>query len=113
MHIGVIQRLAGLLIMLFSFSLMPPVVVDIIYDENTTQVFLYSYVVLVVTGFLLFFPARNNKSDLRLRDGFVVVVLFWAGLGLTGAIPLVLADRPHMSFTDAVFESLSALLFFL
>ncbi len=44
-----------------------------------------------------------------MRDGFVVVALFWAVLALVGAIPLVLADQPEMSFTDAMFESTSGL----
>ena len=109
MHIGVIQRLAGLLIMLFSFSLLPPIVVDLIYEENTTQVFLYSYVVLIVTGFLLFLPARNDKSDLRLRDGFVVVVLFWVVLGVVGALPFVLYEPLGIGFADSLFESISGL----
>jgi len=109
MHIGVIQRLVGLLIMLFSISLLPPIVVDLIYDENTTEVFLYSYVVLVVTGFFLYLPAKNNKTDLRLRDGFVVVVLFWAVLGVVGALPFVLYEPLGIDFADSLFESISGL----
>ena len=46
---------------------------------------------------------------MRLRDGFLVVALFWTVLGTFGALPLYFADVPVMSFTDAVFESMSGL----
>ncbi|MEQ8937551.1 MAG: TrkH family potassium uptake protein, partial [Gammaproteobacteria bacterium] len=37
------------------------------------------------------------------------VVMFWAGLGLAGSVPLVLANMPNLTITDAVFESISGL----
>jgi trk system potassium uptake protein TrkH len=46
---------------------------------------------------------------LRLRDGFLVVVMFWVVLGLVGALPLALASAPDLTLTEAVFESLSGL----
>jgi trk system potassium uptake protein TrkH len=57
----------------------------------------------------LWYPVRDSRKDLRLRDGFLVVASFWAGLGMTGALRLYLSDAPVMSFTDAVFESVSGL----
>jgi len=35
--------------------------------------------------------------------------MFWTVLGLTGALPFMLAHSPSMSFTDAAFESVSGL----
>jgi trk system potassium uptake protein TrkH len=52
------------------------------------------------------------RQDLRLREGFLVVAMFWTVLGTFGALPFMLAwHEPQlpMSFTDAVFESLSGL----
>lgn len=109
MHTGVIQRLVGLLVMVFSVSLLPPIVINFIYDENAGNAFFYSYVILIVTGLLLYFPAKNNKSDLRLRDGFVVVVLFWTVLGVVGALPFMFYEPLGIDFTDSVFESISGL----
>ena len=53
--------------------------------------------------------AKNFKNELRLRDGFLVVVLFWTVLALFGAIPFILSSQIDISITDAVFESLSGL----
>jgi trk system potassium uptake protein len=46
---------------------------------------------------------------LRSRDGFLITVLFYVGLGLFGAIPLYLDESVGVSFTAAAFESLSGL----
>ena len=75
--------------MLFSITLLPPVVIDIFYQEDAGQAFFYSYLLLVMAGLLLYLPVQAKKGDLRLRDGFVVVVLFWMVLGLAGALPFV------------------------
>ena len=95
--------------MLFSITLLPPVVIDLLYQEDAARAFFYSYLFLLSIGFLLFFPVRNKKNDLRLRDGFVVVVLFWLVLGAAGAMPFYLYQNLDISITDALFESISGL----
>ena len=47
MHTALIQRLVGLLLMLFSITLLPPIVIDILYQEDAGQAFFYSYLLLV------------------------------------------------------------------
>ncbi len=109
MHVTIIQRIMGLFLMLFSFTLLPPVIIDLLYHEGAAQAFFYSYLFLLSIGFLLFFPVRNKKNDLRLRDGFVVVVLFWLVLGAAGAMPFYLYQNMDISIVDALFESVSGL----
>jgi trk system potassium uptake protein TrkH len=95
--------------MMFSITMVPPVVVDLIYKEQSWRPFVESFGLTLFFGLLLWYPVRHSRKDLRLRDGFLVVASFWAGLGMAGALPLYLADVPAMSFTDAVFESVSGL----
>jgi len=109
MQFAVIQRIVGLLLALFSLALLPALLLSWWYSDHATLAFASAFLIILVFGLALWFPVRNSRQELRLRDGFIVVVLFWAGLGLTGAIPLLLFDDPHMSFTDAAFESISAL----
>ncbi|MCW8922685.1 MAG: TrkH family potassium uptake protein [Gammaproteobacteria bacterium] len=109
MHTAVIQRLIGLLLMLFSTTLLPPIVVDLIYQEDAGRAFYFSFLLLFVVGLLLFLPVKNQRGDLRLRDGFMVVVLFWLVLGIAGALPLMLYEPLAISFSNAVFESISGL----
>ena len=109
MHPAIIQRIIGQFLMLFSITLLPPVVIDLLYQEGAARAFFYSYLLLLSIGFLLFIPVKNKKSDLRLRDGFVVVVMFWLVLGVAGAIPFYLYENMNITIVDALFESISGL----
>jgi len=109
MQFKVIQRIMGQFLMLFSITLLPPVVIDLLYQEDAAHAFFYSYLILLSAGFVLYFPVRKQRNDLRLRDGFVVVVLFWLVLGVAGAIPFYLYDNLEISLVDALFESISGL----
>lgn len=104
-----IQRIFGLLLMVFSLGMLPPLVVSLLHADGEMPSFISGVLITVFTGFMLWFPVRKHTEDLRLRDGFIVVVLFWTLLGLFGAIPLWLSDAVTLSFTDAAFESLSGL----
>ncbi|SBT17800.1 Trk system potassium uptake protein TrkH [Marinomonas gallaica] len=109
MHIQVILRVIGLLIMIFSLTLLPPIAVSLIYQDGAILAFLYALVINLIGGLVIWFPFRNHRGDLKIRDGFLVTVLFWSTLGLFGAVPFLLATEPHLTFTDSLFESLSGL----
>ena len=109
MHLLSIQRLLGLLLMLFSATLLPPILVALLYGDGQLPVFLYGMVAVFMAGGLLWLPARKHRYELRVREGFLFVTLFWVVLGLAGALPFVFAANPHLSITNAVFESFSGL----
>ncbi len=109
MQYTVIQRVLGILLSLFSLTQLPPLSIAWWLGESSLNAFLVSFCIILFTGLLLWAPVRTIKKELRLRDGFIIVVLFWAGLGLTGSIPLILSDTPHLPPVDAIFESLSGL----
>jgi trk system potassium uptake protein TrkH len=109
LHLLSIQRLLGLLLMLFSVTLFPPVVVSWLYSDGQMYVFMDGMFAVLVLGCVMWLPARRFRDELRVRDGFLIVVLFWLVLGLAGALPLAMSVMPEMSITDAVFESFSGL----
>lgn len=109
MHFTVIARILGLLLMLFSTSQLPAIGVALYYGEHTIHSFVMAFAITIGIGFLTWLPFSRSKRDLRLRDGFLITVLFWVVLGFAGSLPLMIGDSPHLSFTDAVFESLSGL----
>ncbi len=109
MNWTVAQRILGLLLMMFSLTMLPPVIVSIVFNDQSWLPFVESFGLIVVSGSIVWFPVRHKRKDLRLRDGFLVVASFWTVLGTAGALPLFLADMPSMTFTDAVFESMSGL----
>ena len=104
-----VQKVLGLLLTLFSLSMLPPALVSLMYKDGTTLPFLIAFVLILVSGLSIWLPVYKRRDDLRLRDGFLVVVLFWTVLGLSGSLPSILADNPHLSTTDAIFESMSGL----
>ncbi|GAB1265390.1 TrkH family potassium uptake protein [Aurantivibrio infirmus] len=109
MHPIIIARVLGILLMIYSMALVPPVIVSMIYHDNTHLAFLITFAITLSTGVVMWFTVHNKKQDLRTRDGFVITALFWTVLGLFGSLPFMLADSPGLSFSDAVFESLSGL----
>lgn len=106
----VIQRILGQLLMVFSLTMLPPLLVGIYYGETDVyNSFGNAFIATVFTGFLLWLPYHKHHGDLRLRDGFIIVVLFWTVLGIFGALPLLLSDAVHISIIDSLFESISGL----
>jgi len=109
MHPSVILKVIGVLLMLFSFTLVPPFIIAIIYDDAGDSVFLWSFAVTIISGMMCWFPVQHINRELHTRDGFLVVVLFWSVLALFGSIPFLIFKYPVMNFTDAFFESMSGL----
>ena len=107
MQAKVVLRSIGLLLMMFSTTMFSPLLVSYIYRDHNEHLFWKSFMIILVIGSLLWFPLRNEKRQLCHRDGFLIVAFFWMILGTIGAVPFILADTPAMSFTDAVFESVS------
>jgi len=108
-QVQVVLRIIGALSMFFSLTMIPPLAVSLFYGDGAARPFLLGFVIIFIAGVLLWWPFRRARRELRVRDGFLVVVLLWLALGLTGAVPFALSENPHMSFTNAVFESLSGL----
>jgi len=104
-----VQKVLGLLLTLFSLSMIPPMLVSLWYRDGAILPFLSAFVLISSIGLLILLPVFRRQDELRLRDGFLVVVLFWTVLGISGSLPFIMVDNPHLSVTDAVFESMSGL----
>jgi trk system potassium uptake protein TrkH len=109
MHIAVIARVLGMLLMIFSFTMLSPIIVSSIYGESTSSTFLIAFAITLLSGLLFWLPAMRKRGELRTRDGFFVTVFFWLVLSAFGALPLWLSDAPQLSFVDSLFESVSGL----
>jgi len=104
-----VQRIIGFLIASASLMMLPPAAVSWWYQDGTASLFLVSAVTLFVIGVSILLPVRHVREELRLRDGFLVVVACWLSLVLVGALPFLLLMQPEISYVDAVFESMSGL----
>jgi trk system potassium uptake protein len=95
--------------MVSSTTMLPPLLLALWFDEGSKAAFTTAMLGVLLVGSLFWYPVRNQRKELRIRDGFVVVTLFWVVLAMVGAIPFALAEQPHMGFIDAMFESTSGL----
>ncbi len=104
-----VLRVLGILLMIFSISMLPPIFVSFWYHDQAVWSFIVGFFVTLLTGAAIWLPYREHFAELKTRDGFLIVVLFWTVLSSFGAIPLIVDADTHMSFTNALFESVSGL----
>lgn len=109
MHYSAIAKILGVLMMLFSSSMIPPMIVSLIYQDGHLSSFAIALAIIFSVGLLTWLPVYKKTADLKVRDGFLVTVLFWVVLSMSGAVPLYISDNPQLSLVDAFFESMSGL----
>ena len=110
MKINIVLKTIGLLLMVFSLTQIPPILIDFIYREGELFSFLISFVLTFIGGYLVWFFNRNTTQDFRIREGILIVVCFWAVLSLFGTLPFLLTDSiKDLTFASALFESMSGL----
>ncbi|MDT8386904.1 MAG: TrkH family potassium uptake protein [Thiogranum sp.] len=109
MRFSSIQRIMGLLLIVSSTTMLPPLVLALVYQDGSHAAFLTAMLSVLLAGIICWYPVRKERRELRVRDGFVIVSLFWLVLALVGSLPFYLTEQPEMNFTDAFFESMSGL----
>ncbi|XOD70338.1 MAG: Trk system potassium transporter TrkH [Sodalis sp. (in: enterobacteria)] len=109
MHFRTITRIVGLLVILFSVTMIIPGLLALIYRDGAGTAFVQTFFCAQCIGLLLWLPNRHQKRELKSREGFLIVVLFWTVLGSVGALPFLFSEHPNLSVTDAFFESFSGL----
>lgn len=109
MHFMTVLRILGILLVIFSVTHLSPLLVSLIYKDGNKLPFIISFSVTFITGLVLWACTNRSRSDLRYRDGFLVVVLFWTVLASFGSLPFMLSEAAPLSTTDAFFESMSGL----
>ncbi len=105
MQFALIRRILGLLLILYSLSLLPPMGVSLFYEDDYHYAFLIPFVLMLMLGGLLWLGGRRPFKELHLRDGFVVTVVFWGVLSLVSALPFLFIT--HISLAQAFFEAVS------
>jgi trk system potassium uptake protein len=109
MHFSVIFRVLGVLLMIFSLTLLPPLAISLWYGDDHHHAFLIAFGITFITGLGTWLPVYRARHDLQTRDGFLITALFWSVLGLFGSLPFYISAELDASFTDSLFESISGL----
>ncbi len=101
-----ILKITGIILLIFSFFIIIPIAASFFYGENIDN-FLKSFLIIFFVGLLSYFPNKNEKSQIKIREGFFIVAIFWFILSFFGAIPFLLDQDLKLSLVDSIFESTS------
>jgi trk system potassium uptake protein TrkH len=102
-----VSPVLGIIAMAMSVSHLLPVLTSLVLGDGTTALFASSMLVNFVFGLVLWLATRRHRRELHIREGMLLITLVWMGGALFACIPLLWGIG--LSFTDAYFESMSAL----
>lgn len=91
MQYKTILRLIGLLLLLYSFSMLPPLLINIIFAEAVWVPFIAPYLLCAVLGLVLWRSFRNHQHLLKIREGFLIVVIIWFSISAISVLPFLLS----------------------
>lgn len=108
-RVKVIIHLCGFLVFLYSLSMLPPMLVALVNKEHGLFAFLYTFLIFAPLGGVSWALTRHSNIQLKTRDGFIIIVLFWLLFSLISALPFWLNSDVNISFVDSLFEGVSGI----
>lgn len=97
----------GIIAMAMSLSHLLPIAISLIAWDGMSELFAISMGLNFALGFALWLLTRRHRRELQIREGILLMTLVWTGGALFACLPLLVGIG--LSFTDAYFESMSAL----
>ena len=97
----------GIIAMAMSLSHLVPIITSIALGDGTTKLFLGSMALNFIAGCAVWLLTRRFRRELQIREGILLITIVWIGGALFACLPLLVGLG--LSFTDAYFESMSAL----
>ena len=101
-----ILKITGIILLIFSFFLLIPLIASFYYAISVDN-FLQSFLIVFFSGLISYFPNKKEKSQIKIKEGFLIVAIFWFVLSIFGSVPFILDKQLNLSFIDAIFESTS------
>lgn len=105
MHINLVLKTLGLVLLLEAAAMIPSLFVGLIYQEANLLPFVTGIGTASLVGLGLYLVPIRNKN-VGYREGFAIATFGWILLTLFGAIPFTMAGAVP-SYIDAVFETMS------
>ena len=93
---------------LFSLLMMVPTLMAYFTGDGTFAAFARTVLVTLLGSSTVWLLTMRYQRELRVRDGFTLVMLLWVAFAAAAAMPIYLY-MPSMSFNDAFFEAMSGL----
>ena len=107
MNKRLVLKILGATLLIEAATMLPSYVVALVYhDPGDGEALLKTILMMVFLGLPMWFLSKPRESNLRAREGFVIVALAWLGLSGFGALPFVFSGYLP-NYIDALFEAVS------
>jgi trk system potassium uptake protein TrkH len=106
MAIKSIINLFSILVAFFSMSLLIPLIVSFVFNDGSSNIFITTFLVIFIPSVVAWQLTKKSSEEMGIKEGFVIITLFWVVLSLVGSLPFYLYG---MSFIDSFFESMSGI----
>ncbi len=105
-NIKVIIKVIGFLLVIEGFFMLLGLPFSIYYGEHENPALLYSALITMVTGGILWFSTRKHPKNIGRKEGYVIVAVSWIIISLFGTLPFLFSGAIP-NFTNAFFETMS------
>ncbi len=105
-NVKVIIKVIGFLLVIEGFFMFGSLPFSLYYGEQESLAILYSGLITIFTGGILWFSTRKHPKNIGRKEGYVIVAITWIIISLFGTLPFLLS-KTIPNFTDAFFETMS------
>ncbi len=102
----IILRVISLALVIEGLFMLLSAAVSFFLTEPAATSLLFSAIITLVAGILVFTPLRNDEKISGYKEGYIITVGIWLTLSLFGTLPFLFTGSLR-SFCDAFFESVS------
>jgi trk system potassium uptake protein TrkH len=102
----IIARVFSLLLIVEGLFMLVSAGISFLYRESAASSFIYSALITIFTGTIVFTPLRNDERVSGNKEGYLIVTGIWILFSLFGTLPFLFSGSIK-SFGDAFFESMS------
>lgn len=104
---NIIFRVTGALFIIIGFSMLPAMLVSVIYTEpDIIEAFVKTIIPSIFFGGLLILLNKQKEGRPKIRDGYIIVALCWILASCVAAAPFVISGEITNPI-DAFFETCS------
>ncbi len=102
----IIARVFSLVLIVEGLFMLLSAAVSFLLKEDTASPLLFSAIITMVTGVIVFTPLRHEEKLSQHKEGYIILTGIWLLLSLFGTLPFLLSGSVR-SFGNAFFESMS------
>lgn len=107
LNLGSILRIVGIVMVVTSVSMLPSLLIAVIYGEgDIVKSFVLIILLVGITGMFMAKMTKKRLRNLKVRDGFFIVTVSWFVATIIGSLPFYCSGSIP-SIADAFFESCS------